>query len=144
MHVCVEFMWQGFGAGSCRDGFWEKTLGAAPHWTEPISGSSRADTAQPKLSHSFILGAPLNVLGKWCQGQEGQTALQISRPEGRKQGCAPGTEQSLQPGEGILVKQILPLKPMKDHGGVDIHPAALGASHRCSEGSWSLQEQDFL
>lgn len=38
-------------------------------------------------------------------------------------------EQSLQPGEETLVKQILPLKPMKDHGGVDIHPAALGASH---------------
>lgn len=35
------------------------------------------------------------------------------------------------------MKQIL---PVKDHGGVDIHPAALGASDGCSEGSWSLQE----
>lgn len=114
-------LWQGFGAGRCRDGFWEKRLGAAPCWPEPISGGSRADTAQPKLSQSFTLVAPLSVLGKGCEREEGETALQISRPEGGKQGGAAGA------GEETLVKHILPLKCMKDHGGVDIHPAALGA-----------------
>lgn len=89
MHVCVEFMEQAFGAGSCGDGFWEKSLGTASHWTEPISGSSRADCAQPKLSQSFTLVAPLSVLGKGCEGQEGETTPQILRPEGGKQGGAP-------------------------------------------------------
>ncbi|NWI80819.1 R3HD1 protein, partial [Dryoscopus gambensis] len=65
--------WAGLSLGSalrsghggylfCCSGREEQEL--PPHWTEPISGSSRADTAQPKLTQSFTLVAPLSVLGK--------------------------------------------------------------------------------
>lgn len=116
------------------------------HWELPHVGQGPFQAAPGLTLHSpswvthSHSGGTSECAWKRVGGTGGETALQMWRPEGEKQGGAAGTEQSLQPGEGVLVQQILPLKPMRDHGGVDIHPAALGASHRCSEGSWSLQE----
>ncbi|KAK4810932.1 hypothetical protein QYF61_013340 [Mycteria americana] len=50
--------------------------------------------------------------------------------EGRR-GGAPGTgaEIPLQSVVKTMVKQVVPLQATKDHGGTDIHPAALGGPH---------------
>lgn len=62
---------------------------------------------------------------------------------GKEQGerCAPGTgaENSLQPMEKTLVMEVVPLKPIKVHGGADIQTTSQRGSHAGS-GEYILKE----
>ena len=57
---------------------------------------------------------------------ENHADTHVSEEGGR--GGAPGTgaEILLQPMEKIMVMQVVPLQPMEDHAGADIHTAAWG------------------
>jgi len=52
------------------------------------------------------------------------------RKEGGGEG-SPGAREEilLQPVMKTVVMQVVPLQPMEEHGGVDIHPAACGGHH---------------
>ena len=56
-------------------------------------------------------------------------------------GGAPGTgaDIPLQPMEKTMVMQGVPLEPMEDHGGADLHTAACGGPH-ARAGGCTLKE----
>lgn len=143
VHVCVEFMWQDFGAGSCRDGSWQKILGAAPTldgdnfrqlqgWhciAQAESVLHTGGTSECAWKRVWGTGGRNNCRN-WGQREESKEELQE-------------LEQSLQPGEETLVKQILPLEAHEGPWWSRYPPCSPGSipqqsRHRCSEGSWSL------
>ena len=73
--------------------------------------------------------------GKKCESLADAKAREEG---GRGCGVGAGIEIPLQPLRRTMVKQVVPLQPMEDHGGAGIHTAAhrgpqAGAGEKCEE-----------
>lgn len=138
LNISIVFTWQGFGSrDSCRDGH----CGKAPGEVSMADGVSSRQIQKrthlwTKLSPSDTSVITYLRSGEKCcraamkevRKNVRETTLQIQMSVKKKgENVLQDLEQiPLQPTEKMMVTQVVPLKPVEDHVGADIHTAACG------------------